>query len=312
MQGIKAFWLGAVVLSYSANAAGFCRASACDPTQESCARDLESGCSTSGAPLYWESSCVDIYVQEDGAPGQELGWQDTANSVQLALDTWLGVDCGDGATPSLQVNLMGPVACDVAEYNSEGRNANIVLLREKDWPHTAGAASDTIGKTWPSFELGGDGRLWDADIELNAFDYVFTTDGSQGRDLDNVLLHEVGHWLGLDHSKARDSVMLYNYSGTGVPELSLDDELGICAVYPPGRVVSSTSCAPRHGFSELCLAEQPDEPEPPGGDEAGCSFASPKPIAGEGALAFRLWAISLVTFCTWARRSRRRQRSGSG
>lgn len=307
MQGTKAFWLGAAVLSFSANAEGFCRASACDPRQESCSRDPETDCSTRGAPLYWESSCVDIYVQQDGAPGQHLGWQDTANSVQLAIDTWLAADCGGGATPSLQVNLMGPVECDAAEYNSEGRNANIVLFREHDWPTTSDAPSDAIAKTWPSFELGGDGRLWDADIELNAFDYVFTTDGSEGRDLDDVILHELGHWLGLDHSKARDSVMRFDYSGTGsAPELSFDDELGICAIYPPGRAPSSTSCAPRHGFSEQCLAQQPEQ-EPPRGEQSGCTFAPPGSTR-----APRLWAISLVVFCMWAHRSRRRQRSGSG
>lgn len=193
MKGIKAVWVGATLLSFSANATAFCRTGACDPEQQACKRAPVTDCSTTGAPLYWASSCVDMYVQEDGAPGEQLDWQDTANSEQAALDTWLGVDCGGGATPSLQINLMGPVACNMVEYNIDGRNANIVMLREDDWPQAPDARGDAIGKTWPSFELGGDGQLYDADIELNGFDYSFSADGSRGFDLDDVLLHEVGH-----------------------------------------------------------------------------------------------------------------------
>jgi len=78
-------------------------------------------------------------------------------------------------------------------------------------------------------------------------------------DLDSLLTHEAGHLLGLAHSSDSSATMFPGYeAGTiDLRTLAPDDITAICSVYPPGRQVSSTSCEPRRGYSDLCGAEQP-------------------------------------------------------
>ncbi len=274
---------------------------ACDPTQEMCPRDAATGCLTVGEPLSWSSDCVDIYVQGDGAPSQGITWQDAQASLQRAFDAWLHTDCG-GAPPSLQVNVQGPIGCHQVEYNSKAHNANISMFREQDWPYPD--AIDAIGSTKPSFALDGPGEIWDADIELNAYEFMFSVDGvSPGEDLDSVLTHEVGHWLGLDHSRDSSATMFAKYGGgTGLRTLADDDEAAICAIYPPGRAVATHSCEPRHGFSDRCAADQPPgeaiDPEPQTIDGA-CAFSARRGPAPLGGVAL----VSLLLL-GWRRRRR--------
>ena len=86
------------------------------------------------------------------------------------------------------------------EFNREGCNENVVLFIENDWPHDPGAAAITKVQFVDRPERDDDGRIMDADMELNGVDFKFATDGSPVRtDLENVLTHEFGHVLGLDH-----------------------------------------------------------------------------------------------------------------
>lgn len=73
----------------------------------------------------------------------------------------------------------------------------------------------------------------------------------------------------------------YVKGSTELRTLSPDDVAGICAIYPPDREIGSTSCDARHGFSELCAADQPPfvEPTTPSDEEPstsskGCSFGA--------------------------------------
>jgi hypothetical protein len=254
--------------------------------------------------LYWASGCVDLYVQQDGAPSEGIDWQTTALSLQRALDTWLSVDCG-GGTPSLQVNVMGPIECHRVEYNQEGRNANILMFREQDWPDPQ--AQKALALTHPRFGFKGNGTMWDADIELNAFRYDFDPDGAVGgkADLDSVIIHEVGHWLGLDHNLLNPDATMFSPfpGGIGFRTLDPDDERGICAIYPPGRSVTTDSCEPRHGFSPRCLDDQRPDELPEDQKDTGCSLTA-RPGAG-GARTNAAFAICGMLAGSWLRRSRR-------
>lgn len=292
-------------LSFAGSARAFCRSTACDESKgQSCPRD-SSRCATEGAPLYWASGCVDLYVQQDGAPSEGIDWETTALSLQRALDAWLSVDCG-GGTPSLQVNVMGPIECHQVEYNAEGRNANIVMFREQDWPDPQ--AQNALALTHPKFGFEGNGAMWDADIEINAFRYDFDPDGPvDGKaDLDSVIIHEVGHWLGLDHNLLDPDATMYSPfpGGIGFRTLDPDDERGICAIYPPGRAVTTASCEPRHGFSPRCLEDQTPQELPSDQKDAGCSLVA-RPSAGGADLSNAAFAICGTLAGSWLRRSRR-------
>ena len=80
------------------------------------------------------------------------------------------------------------------------------------------------------------GRIYDADIEFNDEFFAFVTDNPTpglSVDIRNTLTHEVGHFIGLDHSSLPDSTM---YGAAAVGELHKrdlhpDDREGLCSIY---------------------------------------------------------------------------------
>lgn len=248
--------LASGVLLLAAHSSAYCQATSCDPSKALCARDAQS-CLTTGLPLAWSSSCLQVYVQADGSPAQGISFDAAKASVTRAFDTWLAADCGKAA-PSLSVQVLGPIACDASEYNPTQKNANIVVFRDKEWPYIGG--EDALGFTHLRFDPKT-GELWDADIEINAVAEPYSIgEPVTGADLDSVLTHEAGHLLGLAHTLAKDATMFSSYTpGTDtLKTLAADDVRAVCAVYSPERVPSRTSCAPRHGFSAACGADQPE------------------------------------------------------
>ena len=104
-----------------------------------------------------------------------------------------------------------------------------------------------------------------------------------GNDLASVLTHELGHFLGLNHSDITAATMETGYAATDDLRRSLepDDIEGICAIYPPDRTVSSHSCEPRHGFSGQCGT---DQPPPKAKEGSSCALQSPGRTSLLGAL----------------------------
>jgi hypothetical protein len=288
-------------LSLSQQASAFCRTTTCDPNnpKEACEHD-DNLCLTTGEPLQWRSSCVTVGVHELGSPALGFTFDDVAPIVERAFATWMEADCGEGAGPSIEVSLLGPLECGVSEYNKAASNANIVLFREDDWPFIG--AENAIALTTTRFDkVKGD--LWDADIELNAVSEVLSIgDPVQGYDLLSVLTHEAGHFLGLSHTTDETATMKLTYDperdGTSFRDLATDDVEGICSIYPPDRQPATKSCENRHGFSQQCGADQP-----PRDESEGCS-------AG-GARSTRLGAalnmLALVAAAGAVRLARRRR-----
>lgn len=269
----------ALVLLATQQAHAYCGATSCNRTDASqhCTFDAQQ-CETSGFPLSWASSCVTFNVQKDAAASEGIDYDAFKGSVERAFGAWSNARCDGGAAPSLDIELTGPVSCDVSEYNKARANANIVMFREESWPYPG--SEDALGITRLRFDPDT-GELWDADIEINAVDGDFSVGNPvTAVDLDSVLTHEAGHALGLSHTTVVGATMRAGYTDDdSMRTLEQDDLDGICAIYPPGRDAATDSCQPRHGFSELCGADQPEpkpepEPETPAKDE-GCQLAAP-------------------------------------
>jgi hypothetical protein len=277
-------------LLWSAGAFAYCRTTTCDPTDASqhCQLDERTQCVVSGTPLRWLSGCITVNVQHDAAPLAHISIEDAEASVTRAFDSWLSADC-NGARPSLEVKLGEPVTCDASEYSKVHHNANIVIFREGVWPYEGG--EDALGITRLRYDLeDAPGELWDADIEINAVTEPLSVIEPKRDevDLDSLLTHEVGHLLGFGHTLDVASTMIAGYTAGSVAlrTPSADDLSGMCAIYPPDRQVTKTSCEPRHGFSELCASEQPpyvppdDETIEPKRKSGGCAMA-PGPGSSE-------------------------------
>jgi hypothetical protein len=293
--------VASLLLATSGSAQAYCRAKACDnqPAYDDvwqrepdppCTTD-EFGCRLQGEPLFWPATCISFGVQRDGSRTDGIDFELATSVIEQAFSTWQEADC-NGAPPSLVVRNLGAVSCNRREYNQSQPNANVFMFRDRDWPYEG--AETTIAFTTLTYNTET-GEIYNADVEVNSAENAFTTSdaaGTIGTDLLSVMTHEVGHFLGLSHTREESATMWWDYTGgqTHQRTLASDDVDGICEIYPPGRKVG-TSCEPRHGFSRTCARV-----------DDGCSVASTRG-GGTGALG-----ASLAGMASWlARRAGRRE-----
>ncbi len=152
-----------------------------------------------------------------------------------------------------------------------------------------------IGLTCNNFDATT-GQLYDSDIAIDSHDEPLTA--ASDSDLDSVLLHEVGHFLGLAHVSDPKNIMYPFY--TGIVRLDEDNQSAICAIYPPGRMgTGPCSYLPRHGFSPECAGEQ---------TKLTCSASPAAATPGSSAA----WLGALLAALTLRRAALRRARSRGG
>lgn len=99
------------------------------------------------------------------------------------------------------------------------------------WAHDSG----TLGLTTTSY-FTGTGEIFDADMEINN-DKPWKAGGqgdpNLGFDLQSVITHEAGHFLGLAHSAATYAVMYATFSPGEIKQnLTTADINDVCQVYP--------------------------------------------------------------------------------
>ena len=299
------------LLFVCARADAYCRTKACDtdpsygdvwkeePQPSACVRNAQ-GCYVEGTPLYWPSTCLSFAVQRAGSKTSDIDFDTASTIIEASFLKWATVDCGDGVQPSFRFVNKGAIDCRKAEYNQESGNANLFTFRDDDWPYVN--QIDTLALTTVTYNVET-ASIYDADVEINTAQATFTTTEDpppNGADLEAVVTHEIGHFLGLAHSEVNAATMRaigYQLGTTGLRTLADDDIQGICEIYPPGEKIGS-DCAPRHGFSRAC-----------GTADDGCTLASVgRRRRGLGVGAFAA-AAGLGLF---ARRTRRRARTREG
>jgi MYXO-CTERM domain-containing protein len=283
-----------VLLAWSGRASAFCRSRTCDAADpaEHCVKDANL-CVTSGRELHWDTSCITFDAQADGSPALGIDADALTTVIERAFASWLQAPCGKG-TPSLEVATFGPVECAESKFKDDLKNANIVMFRDDVWPYPG--SLDAYALTVVHYNTDT-GQIVDADIEINSADFdLKTDDAGKGIDLQTVLTHEIGHFLGLAHAAPNNTSAtmrpLWDGKGTDLRTLSPDDVAGICAIYPPDRRAPRT-CEPLHGFGSGC-----NEPAADAEDSSGCSVGR-----GRGASRLEAW-LALLGFVLVLRRRR--------
>jgi matrixin len=250
---------GLAVFAAAGPASAFCRSTTCSGE---CNRNADN-CKQDGAPLYWASTCVGFSLQEDGS--EFVDFPEFERVAEESFVTWSDVLCESGGVASMAFERLQNAECHQAEYNPDGPNANVIMFQDTKWEYTS--PDNTLAKTTVTYDKDT-GEILDADIELNhAYNEFTTGDDYVVYDLQSILTHEIGHFLGLDHTLDFLATMNAGYQegSTELRSLESDDTAGLCTVYPEGRAGQCVT-KPKNGFASQCQQVL-------GEDDDGCSIA---------------------------------------
>jgi hypothetical protein len=277
--------LALVSAGWGHGAAAFERSVTCGPPPNPFA------CEPGQTPAFvqWGQRCVTVYVNQSGSA--EVSLAEFVRVTQASLDAWNAVDCAD-----FTIAYGGTTREERVGYFPGERNANVLMFRDRNWAHGRGV----LALTSVTYDVNT-GRIVDADIEFNSQHYRYTTtDAAVLVEIDvmNTMVHEVGHFLGLDHSANPEATMFASAPVGETKKRSLhpDDEAGICEIYP------------RSGSDAACPSVSPGVFEPGhGGSDGGCAVVGPRRCRG-GWSGAGLWA-GLGVGLLVAVRARRRARA---
>jgi predicted Zn-dependent protease len=322
---------GLLALCAARPAAAYCREVAA--TMPAGYNPADAGCFTSDyeagvlPPLFWRNQYVNYNLNR--AASKYITLSQARQAATLAFAQWATAVCPDsGGSPSILATEGPTVDCD---DQSEGHN-NPIIFRDTGWTHTDSA--NAIGYTTLTVELDT-GEILGAEIEINTENQVIVPtpepDASDAHDLQSILTHEAGHFLGLAHS-ADSTAVMYAFYHAGSTTLQPDDVNGICSIYSPdgsrntlnGPISGgANSPAPILGFEDFCGSVDasalssvvvPGETSSDGGlipteTLLGCAMAGPArgvggPALGSGAASAAMPAIISLGLFVRRRRSR--------
>ena len=218
----------AVALS-TGPAGAYCRTTTCDDV-ETCRTDRH-GCRSEGVPLYWPGGKLTVWSSAEGSVIRGISGDVTERVVSEAFSSWMEATCESGFPPGLEVETPG----QIPNLRATKDGINVVVFVDEEWPHQAAA----VALTTVTF-VAGTGRIVQTDTEVNSANYGLGV-GPSIHEVDflAIMTHEAGHHLGLDHTDVVGATMQPETEGFGFETLSsleLDDEAGICAIYPPSTV----------------------------------------------------------------------------
>jgi len=249
-----------------------------------------SGCYTVGLPLYWASSKVSWDIQKDGSSKRHISAETLRSVVESAFSKWQNVEC-PGGKPSISLEPYGDgyVECAKPEYNQTQPNANVITFHDDTWPYEE-LGAETLALTTVYFSAKT-GEIYDANVEINSNqqEFALSDAASTEFDLNAVLTHELGHFLGLSHTIDQNATMFSNYQ-PGMSTLEADDEAAICDAFPPGRQADTDSDTPRHGFSSQCS-----------GPEGCCASTIGGKVPPSGAVGLWLFGLGATAWIGRAR-----------
>lgn len=252
----------ALALLSASDASAWCRTTTSTATPSS-----PTACITEGIPLAWARRCQTYSV--DSRAGGGLSLAEMRAAVNDSFSTWNAVECSAGSVFDLSE---GPqVLCDHAEYSTDDENSNAIAF-----------AADFDARMYPDDAIAitivwhnrSSGEILDADMMINTRLGPFVNCPASGCpagttqfDLQNVVTHEAGHFLGLAHSADEDATMYYRAdpAETSKRSLDVDDVMGLCAAYGDASVPAECDPTPRHGFDPDCSGEETNA-----GEDDGC------------------------------------------
>ena len=172
--------------------------------------------------LRWNVSKGPINMILNSAGSDDLLTGDVEKAVTRALLAWESIT-------RQQIRFQYDGRNSIAVVNSTD-NINSIVWEENDWDY----ADTSLAVTTYSYYLGDPPQVVDTDIQFNGRDFHWSVNGQNDEktvDVQQVLMHELGHLLGLAHSSVVNA-SLYPYVGHEIRhKLSLDDRSGLRFLY---------------------------------------------------------------------------------
>jgi hypothetical protein len=207
--------------------------------QTAFAQILERAQTLNGVALYWPQDQLSYQVDSRGSAQVPL--DHVLERARSSFSTWLDLECSGLSWREDPTALNRDIG-----YTEGSPNQNLILFqREQDeWLHDPAAIALTtltycqetspFGEREQSGQPCEEGALLDADIELNEVEFFFTTSEQNSRyDLESVIAHEVGHFLGFTHNDDLESIMNSRLNfGELRRALNEIDRQSLCWIYP--------------------------------------------------------------------------------
>jgi hypothetical protein len=239
-----------------------------------------------------------LYLSSSGSEDISINVLEAA--ISDSMEPWNRLGC-----TGVGLIYDGTVSGDAVGFSNEGVNQNLIVFQDDlgDWLYQP----DILALTTLTFcsAQGGlckfQGQILDGDIEFNGREEPFSArEGAVAdhHDFANTLTHELGHFIGLDHSLDPESSMYFSAPMEEISKrtLSPDDEAGFCAIY--STCVAGDVCT----FCRDVDAAEPDE-LPADEELAGCDCRVGDSLAGQTSFLGLFWL--LLFYCLAPRRSRR-------
>lgn len=260
--------------------------------------DDDAVCGESGVPVFWSTACLSYAVDFEGS--QWMSQQEARDAIDGGFGAWANVTCG-GQPTDFQFLRQQDSVCATFEYNSRGGNVNTIAFLDPWVDPRNGLDFEPLALAITSVTRNLDtGEILDVDMLINDTSPLgdcLEQDPCTAFDLESIVTHEAGHFLGFDHSPFADATMAAvppSVANVELRSLEQDDRNALCETYAPGSfdaICSEADFEPRGGLELNC--EEPSDPSSGGG---GCSATGPS--SGSGA---QLWAWLLVGLA-WIRK----------